>query len=161
MFELRSYISNDATAINTLAVICFAQFKSKYNDWDAFAKRLEKFSELAESSEIVVAVKDSEIIGAVAYVPPHTKKAEFFPNNTPIIRMLVVSPSARGLGVGKALSEECIKKAKRDKCRAIALHTSSIMEIALPMYQRMGFNLYGPAPDIFGVKYNVYSKRIA
>ena len=161
MIQLRNYKNEDAAAINLLAVRCFEQYRDKYSDWASFENGLNRFSDLSRLSEIIIAELHGEIVGAVAYVPPDVKKAEYFPQDTPIIRMLVVDPKRRGLGLGKSLSEECFKRAERDKCKAIALHTSSIMEVALPMYLRMGFELYDSAPDIYGVTYNVFIKQIA
>jgi len=34
------------------------------------------------------------------------------------------------------------------------------MDVALPMYQRMGFKWMSTAPTIHGVKYDVYAKEI-
>ena len=42
----------------------------------------------------------------------------------------------------------------------IALHTSPIMTVALPMYLRMGFAKAYDAPPIFGVAYAVYTKAL-
>ncbi len=161
MYKLRNYTVLDAQKINDLAVLAFDQFKTFYDNWQTFSEKLASFSELSHTAEIIVAEDlNGEILGAVAYVPEETIKAEYFPKNTPIIRMLVVNPTVRGLGIGKALSLECICRAKRDNCQNIALHTSSIMSIALPMYLRMNFKEYGKAPDIYSVKYNVYLKSI-
>jgi ribosomal protein S18 acetylase RimI-like enzyme len=79
----------------------------------------------------------------------------------PIIRMLVVEPAFRGLGVGRALTEECMNRAQRDGATCIALHTTPIMRVALPMYERMGFELQSDAPSIFGVPYAVYLKQLS
>ncbi len=162
MFQLRDFCDNDASKINELALVAFEQYKNHYSDWSSFSRALNKFSDLSATAEIMVAIdSDNKIMGAVAYVPPMVKKADYFPLNTPIIRMLVVNPNARGQGIGKALSLACINKAARDACKSIALHTSSIMDVALPMYLNMGFVLHAKAPDIFGVTYNVYTKEIA
>lgn len=162
MYKLRDYKDDDSTSINELAVKSFVQFKDNYNDWEAMKVALKKFSGLSSVAEIIVATdQKNKVVGAVAYVPAQVKKAEYFPLNTPIIRMLVVDPDYRGKGIGKALSEACIKNAKRDGSPAIALHTSEIMAIALPMYLAMGFVQCGDAPDIFGVPYHVYSKNVA
>ena len=42
----------------------------------------------------------------------------------------------------------------------IALHTSPIMTVALPMYLRMGFERLRDAPPIRGVYYAVYTKML-
>ena len=61
---------------------------------------------------------------------------------------------------GTALSRECIARAQRDGTPVIALHTSPIMTVALPMYLRMGFVKAYDAPPIFGVAYAVYTKTL-
>jgi hypothetical protein len=45
-------------------------------------------------------------------------------------------------------------------CAVIALHTSPIMTVALPMYLRMGFAKVQDAPPLFGVPYAVYTKAL-
>ena len=62
--------------------------------------------------------------------------------------------------LGRALSMECIARAKRDASPIIALHTSPIMKVALPMYLKMGFVKAYDAPPIFGVAYAVYTKAL-
>jgi GNAT superfamily N-acetyltransferase len=117
-------------------------------------------SDLATTSEVVVAEDGGAVIGGVAYVPPNVKKALHFDANWPIIRMLVVDPLARGMGTGRALTEECVFRARRDKATIVALHTSPIMRIALPMYLRMGFERLRDAPPICGVPYAVYVLKL-
>ena len=73
--------------------------------------------------------------------------------------MPVVDPDARGLGAGRALTEACVARARRDRAPEIALHTSPIMTVALPMYLRMGFVRVRDAPPLFGVPYAIYVKR--
>lgn len=116
---------------------------------------------LAESGELIVAAVQEKVAGAVTYVGPGKKKREFFPIEWPILRMLVVAPAYRGLGIGRALTEECIRRAERDGAPLIALHTTQIMKVALPMYERMGFTYQHEAPHIFGVPYGIYVKQLA
>ena len=78
----------------------------------------------------------------------------------PVIRSLVVDPKNRGAGVGRALTQECIKRARRDRSPVIALHTSAIMKVALAMYLRMGFEWHHDAPAVYGVPYAVYLKKL-
>ena len=65
-----------------------------------------------------------------------------------------------GHGIGRALTEECIRRAERDDAPAIALHTSPIMEVALPMYLRMGFEFVRAVTPIHGVPYGVYRMHL-
>lgn len=150
----------DAQRIDNLAVSAFEQFKDAYTDWPMFRSKIATMSALAGTGEIIVAERDGELMGAVAYIGPGKEKAAFFRSEWPVMRMLVVAPAARSQGVGRALAEECLARARRDGADSFALHTSELMHVALPMYQRMGFKWFAPAPDIHGVKYGIYLKEL-
>jgi GNAT superfamily N-acetyltransferase len=156
--RIRDYQSSDAENLNRLAVAAFGQFRDHYQDWPAMLAGLSKTSDLSASGEVIIAELQGEFAGAVAYFGPNRPKAAFFDQSWPIIRMLIVDPAFRGKGIGYALSSECIARAKRDGAPLIALHTSPIMNVALPMYLRMGFVKAYDAPPIFGVAYAVYTK---
>lgn len=158
---LRDYREDDAEAIVRVALAAFAQFEQDFSDWPLFNANVAKMPQLAKTGEIIVAEDNGEIIGAVAYVGPQQPKPAFFEPGWPIIRMLVVDPSARGKGIGRQLTEECLRRAERDQSPVIALHTTPIMTVALPMYLRMGFAKVREAPDILGVPYAVYLKALA
>ncbi|MGL3108598.1 GNAT family N-acetyltransferase [Bradyrhizobium sp. BR 1432] len=157
---LRDYQPADADAVRRVALAAFAQFEQDYSDWPTFTANVAKITELSRTGEIVVAEDGGEIVGAVAYIGLRQPKAAFFDPAWPIIRMLVVDPSARGKGIGRQLTEECVRRAERDQSPVIALHTTTIMTVALPMYLRMGFAKVHEAPDISGVPYAVYVKRL-
>lgn len=157
---LRDYQPGDAEAIVRVALAAFAEFEQHYSDWPLFTAHVAKMPELAETGEIIVAEDGGEIVGGVVYVGPNQPKAAFFDPAWPVIRMLVVDPAARGKGIGRQLTEECLRRAERDQSPVIALHTTPIMTVALPMYLRMGFVRVGDAPDILGVPYAVYVKML-
>lgn len=92
---LRDYAADDADAINRLALAAFDQFKTEYSNWPAMEPSVGSMSALAEEGEIVVAEIAGTIVGAVAYIPAHRRKAEYFDQTWPIIRMLVVDPARR------------------------------------------------------------------
>jgi len=159
-FKVRDYRETDASHVDRVALVAFAQFSSQYSDWPAMAAAVGQMSALASAGEIVVAEHEGRIVGAVAYIPPGRPKATYFQQSWPIMRMLVVEPSAKGNGLGRALTDECLRRARRDVSPVIALHTRPIMTIALPMYIRMGFKLQHEAPSIYGVPYAVYLLRL-
>jgi len=160
MAQFRDFQPDDAEAINALAVRAFEQFKDAYEDWAEFRTGLARMSDLAENGEIIVAELDGEIVGAVAYIGPDNAKAEFFEPEWAIMRMLGVAPEARGQGIGKHLAKECLNRAIRDGSSVFALHTSEVMTVARPMYQRMGFEWWSSAPMIHGVSYSIYVKQL-
>jgi len=156
--KIRDYESSDAENLNRIAVSACDQFRDHYLDWPAMLAGLSKTSALSATGEIIVAELQDKFARAVAYFGPNSQKAPFFDQRWPIVRMLVVDPAFRGKGLGRALSTECIARAKRDGSPVIALHTSPIMTVALPMYLKLGFVRAYDAPPIFGVPYAVYTK---
>jgi GNAT superfamily N-acetyltransferase len=158
---LRDYAPADAEPLGRIALESFEQFRSSYSDWTAMADRVSRMPELSSTGELIVAEDQGQIVGGVAYVGPHQPKAHYFDSAWAIIRILVVKPAARGKGLGRLLTEECMRRARRDISPIIALHTTPIMTVALPMYLRMGFTKLRDAPDIYGVPYAVYTKSLA
>jgi predicted N-acetyltransferase YhbS len=157
----RDFQGCDADQVNQVALAAFEQLKSHYDDWSAMSAGLARMSDLSNSGEIIVAENGNQVVGAVAYIPPNQAKADYFDPTWPVIRMLVVAPAHCGLGAGRALTKACIERARRDGAPVIALHTSPIMTVALPLYLRMGFELLRPAPPICGVQYSVYLKDLS
>ena len=161
-YQIRDFEPQDAEAVNAIALAAFEQYRAAYSDWQEFAKRIGAMASLTESgAEIIVASDaDGNVAGAVAYFGPGTPKDEPFDPAWSLIRLAVVDPTARGHGLGRLLTDECIRRARRDGASVIALHTSPIMQVALGMYLRLGFVLLRQVPPRFGVPYRIYLKRL-
>lgn len=159
--KIRGYRATDSVALNKTVLQAFEQYSAKFNEWEALCERIGKTSSLSEQAEIIVAERHRVLCGAVVYYGPGKDETDCFPKEWASFRLLVVNPSYRGQGVGRALMNELFAKAKADSSQAVGLHTSDIMEVALSMYLRMGFKKYKDIPPIHGVPYSTYKLELS
>ncbi|CCH30493.1 bifunctional helix-turn-helix transcriptional regulator/GNAT family N-acetyltransferase [Actinosynnema sp. NPDC047251] len=78
-----------------------------------------------------IAEVDGEPVGSIFCVRGDAETAR--------LRLLLVEPQARGLGIGKRLVEECVRFATRVGYRRMTLATVSEVEVARGIYRRAGF----------------------
>ena len=95
------------------------------------ARFLQNFD--AERERCWIAERAGDPVGSVFLV----KETE----DVSRLRLLLVEPAARGLGLGSRLVEECIAFARQAGYRSMVLWTQSILHAAQHVYRKAGFEL--------------------
>lgn len=85
-----------------------------------------------------IAEKDGDNVGCVFCVQRSKRVAQ--------LRLLLVEPHARGLGIGTRLVNECLRFARQAGYRKIMLWTNGVLHGARRIYEKTGFGLTHEEP---------------
>ncbi|OBZ16207.1 hypothetical protein A8L34_27280 [Bacillus sp. FJAT-27264] len=87
----------------------------------------------------LVAELDEEIVGTAFLFESSEMAYGYVGIHTPIVRMLAVAKEARGLGIATELIRVVAALARESGAEFLHLHTSEMMESAVRLYVRLGF----------------------
>src|SRR5258705_3772062 len=147
-YIVRNARPDEFEEIGRLMVRVYSQLEGFPKEFEqpGYYKMLSNIGELTNKpeTELLVAVSsDDKIVGGVIYFNDMknygsggTATKE---QNAAGFRLLAVDPLARGKGIGKLLTNECIRKAKEKKLSQVIIHTTKAMQTAWKMYETLGF----------------------
>jgi len=143
--------SEEFEAIGNLMVSVYSQLDGfpKQSDQPEYYKLLQNVGVLTKNPDIEIVIaknSDNIILGAIVliydmkyYGSGGTATQE---KNAAGFRLLAVSPNARGQGIGRKLTVECIKRIEDKGIERILIHTTKAMQTAWGMYEKIGFTRY-------------------
>jgi GNAT superfamily N-acetyltransferase len=164
-FQLRDAREADRDSIQLVTLAAYEQYAPVMDGmWQFYRANILTTLADVKPAEQIVAETENGIVGTVLLYPAGTRF--HVPDGTsislalPEIRLLAVSPSAREQGIAKALMQECVRRARQSGATALTLHTTDMMQIAMRMYEGMGF-VHDPALDFSpGADYLVKGYRL-
>jgi GNAT superfamily N-acetyltransferase len=141
--KIRNARSEDRDAARKITLSAFQQYAAVMPPprWEGYRENILATLTGVALAQQIVAEKEGIIVGSVLLYPPGTafSTSEEGPLACPEVRLLAVAPEARGQGIGTALMQDCILRARSFGAICLNLHTTDMMQVAKRMYERMGF----------------------
>ena len=147
-YTIRNAKPREFTEIGKLMVQVYAELEGfpKQDEQPAYYEMLANIGELTKKpgTELLVAVsEDGRIAGGVVYFGDMqyygSGGTATMEKNAGGFRLLAVAPEARGRGIGKLLTNECIRKTKEKNRSQVIIHSTKAMQTAWKMYESIGF----------------------
>ena len=157
---IREARPDELEAVGRLSVEAYREFADAVGPevWARMERNLSRLGGDSPDAVTIVADVNGELAGTAEYLGPDGRRiglVEEVPEGEAYIGRLGVSPAFRGRGVGRALTEECIRRARDDGARTIGLATRDVMLAARAMYESLGFR-YIRTVDRNGSAYLTY-----
>ena len=114
-----------------------------------------------------IAERDGANVGSVFLVQARHEKTHKPIDGVAQLRMLLIEPSARGLGLGVRLVDECERFARQAGYKKIVLWTNSLLLAARGIYTKAGYRLVASEPhhsfghDLVGESWELTLDRAA
>lgn len=135
--EIRTADDSDLDKVAELMVDAYAEYAAMMSPdaWSSFAVDIANVRGRSSDADILVAERDGQMVGTLSQYGQWRGAQQ----GTSALRMLAVPPSERGGGVGRALMEYAIDRARRAKKQRVALTTMEEMEFMRDLAMKLGF----------------------
>ena len=108
--------------------------------WQAYLDDIMDVRSRQADADLIVAELNGKLAGAITlYIKTSSYQETGWLEGWAGVRLLAVHPRFRGLGIGRALMEECLRRCRQSGISTVGLHTTEFMYVARRMYERMGF----------------------
>jgi GNAT superfamily N-acetyltransferase len=149
--KMRDAHNTDRDIIQSVTLSAYEQYAAVMGEmWKFYRENILATLADVKPTEQIVAETQDGIVGTVLLYPTgtqvHAPDGTSVTMQLPEIRLLAVAPQARGQGIGQALVQECLRRARQSGATAITLHTTEMMSVAMKMYEQMGF-VHNPSMD--------------
>jgi predicted N-acetyltransferase YhbS len=152
--QIRPVRPEEADELGAITVTAYTDLPGHVPEPD-YEAELADVATRATQAEVLVAVDDDgTVLGGVTFVPDgDNPMAEHGVEGATSIRMLAVTGSAQGRGVGEALVWACLDRSRECGAERVVLHSTDWMQAAHRLYLRLGFVRrpdldWRPVPDI-------------
>jgi ribosomal protein S18 acetylase RimI-like enzyme len=150
---LRRATPADHAAIGEITVAAYAEYTQAAEV--GYVEHLRDAASRDREAELWVATEDEsdDLLGSVTLCPVASPWREIGRDDEAEFRMLAVAPGAQRRGVGSALMNLVVRRAREDGAAAIVLSSLAEMTAAHRIYQRQGFERvpdrdWSPVPGV-------------
>jgi GNAT superfamily N-acetyltransferase len=139
---IRDAADGDREAIREVLLAAYEQYSRVLSEerWNEYRRSIFSSVDTPGPTAWLVAEREGRIVGsATLFSSSLVAYGQDLGIESPIVRLLAVSPEARGKGIATALLREAARRAKESGAQTLHLHTSDMMASAVRLYERLGF----------------------
>ena len=148
---IREARDDELDTVASLVVDAYAEHAARMSPdaWSGFAEDIANVRGRLGNGQLLVAERDGRLVGAITlYLDWRGAQSD-----SAAVRLLSVPPSERGAGVGKALMEDCIRRAGAAGKARVVMTATQDMDFARDLVERVGFTRqpaldHEPAPGV-------------
>ncbi len=135
--HIRPVADHELDIVASRAVDAYGEYAARMSPdaWSSFAVDIANVRGRLVNADILVAERDGEIVGSVTRYP-EWRGAQ---SGAVAVRLLAVPPEERGSGIGTALMEEIIERAREDGKSRVTFTVTPDMTSAKELCERLGF----------------------